>query len=171
MTRISQLNQDYRFGGKYLTFNLGGVEYAIQILKVVEIFGFIDPTIIPHTPPWILGLINLRGKILPIMDLREKFGLHYEKDNADKVIIEIQANNIAMGILVDNVSEVVNIHAENIEDTPYLGANINTEYILGIDKSQKHVKILLNIDKIINKDELATLTKVSEKADAELLSA
>ncbi len=171
MTKTSQPNKDFHYGGKYLTFYLGGVEYAIEILKVVEIFRYIDPTIIPHTPPWISGLINLRGRILPIMDLREKFGLKYEKDNEDKAIIEIQANNIAMGIVVDNVSEVVYIHSENIEDTPYMGARIDTEYILGIDKTQKNVKILLNIDRIISKDELSTLVNVTEQTNSELLPA
>lgn len=136
MTGKEKLVDNNHNGGKYLTFYLGNVEYAIEILKIVEIFGYIQPTVLPQTPKYIPGLINLRGKILPIMNLREKLGLENEKNYTAKAIIQIQGNNIDMGIVVDRLSKEVNIHAENIDKTPYLGENINRECILGIDKTK-----------------------------------
>lgn len=108
---------------------------------------------------------------MPIMDIKKKFGLLNDANSTDKVIIQIQIEDISMGIVADNVSEVVNISAENIDCTPYMGENINTEYILGIDKTQKNVKILLNIEKIINCKELVSLTDVTVEKNVELLTA
>ncbi len=150
--------------GKYLTFSLGGEEYGIGILKIKEIIGLMPITRVPGTPSYIKGVINLRGKVIPIMDLRLRFDME-PKEYTDRtciVVVEIasEAGNVLMGLVVDSVSEVLNIRREDIEDTPAFGSNLDTEYILGMAKAGKGVKILLDIDKVMRAEELAKL-KVS----------
>jgi len=147
--------------GKYLTFSLAGEEYGIGILKVKEIIGLMPITQVPKTPEHIRGVINLRGKVIPVVDLRLKFNLQTTADTERTCIIvtEIVAcgNKISMGIVVDSVSEVVNIKIGEIEDTPNFGAKLNTAYILGMAKINQSVKILLDIDKVMSNDELGNV--------------
>ncbi len=147
--------------GKYLTFSLAGEEYGIGILKVKEIIGLMSITPVPQTPEYIKGVINLRGKVIPIVDLRLKFGIEAIDYNERTCIIVSEIvfgnNKIAMGIVVDYVSEVLNIKASEIEDTPNFGSNLETYYILGMAKIVKGVKILLDIDKVMIGDELKQL--------------
>ena len=147
--------------GKYLTFTLAEEEYGIGILKIKEIIGMLPITPVPRTPPFVKGVINLRGKVIPIIDLRLKFGME-EIDYTDRtciIVVEIEGESgtILMGIVVDTVSEVLNIKAEDIEDTPTFGTDLNTEYILGIAKMEVGVKILLDIDKVLNTEEIAAM--------------
>lgn len=147
--------------GKYLTFSLAGEEYGIRILKVKEIIGLMTITPVPQTPLHIKGVINLRGKVIPIVDLRLKFGIA-AMDYTDRtciIVVEITSgsNKIAMGVVVDSVSEVLNIKAAEIEDTPNFGSRLDTGYILGMAKIGKSVKILLDIDKVIGDKEIALL--------------
>ena len=140
--------------GKYLTFSLGGEEYGIGILKVKEIIGLMTITPIPQTPQHIKGVINLRGKVIPVIDLRLKFGIE-AMDYTERtciIVTEIATvnNKIAMGIVVDSVSEVLNIKAAEIEDTPNFGTLLDTSYILGMAKIGQNVKILLDIDRVFN---------------------
>jgi purine-binding chemotaxis protein CheW len=139
--------------GKYLTFSLAGEEYGIGILKVREIIGMMTITTIPQTPRYVKGVINLRGKVIPVIDLRLKFGMDAIEYNERTCIIVVElfgtGRSINMGIVVDSVSEVLNIKATDIEDTPNFGSSLNTEYILGMAKSSGGVKILLDIDRVL----------------------
>lgn len=151
--------------GKYLTFALNGEEYGIGILKVKEIIGLMTVTSVPQTPEYIKGVINLRGKVIPVVDLRLKFGMAgvESTERTCIIVVEISAlnNKIAMGIVVDSVSEVLNIKASEIENTPSFGANLDTAYILGMAKSGQGVKILLDIDKVMSDEEISGLNAES----------
>jgi len=143
--------------GKYLTFSLSDEEYGIGILKVKEIIGMMVITMVPKVPSYVKGVINLRGKVIPVVDLRLKFGLE-EMEYTDRtciIVVELGTNagNVPMGIVVDTVSEVLNVKASDIEDTPAFGASMNTDYILGMAKAGDGVKILLDIDKVVTAQE------------------
>ena len=143
--------------GKYLTFELGGEEYGLEILKVKEIIGIMNITSVPQTPPYVKGVINLRGKVIPVIDLRLKFSMAYLEYNERTCIIVVDMINksgmkVVMGIVVDSVSEVLNIKREEIEDTPTFGFSLNTDCILGMAKVKGSVKILLDIDKVLTLD-------------------
>lgn len=150
-------------GGKFLTFFLENEEYGLEILKVMEIIEMMNITPVPNTPNFIRGIINLRGKIIPIMDLRLKFGMPFKEQIDETVIIIVQACNIEMGIVVDRVSEVVDISSENIEDTPSFGIEINTNYILGVGKSSNNVKLLLEIDKVLTTQDVLFMQSTKVK--------
>jgi len=151
--------------GKYLTFTLAEEEYGIGILKVKEIIGMMPITTVPRTPEFVKGVINLRGKVIPIIDLRLKFSMEAipYSDRTCIIVVEIDSDTttVLIGIVVDAVSEVLNIREDEIEETPQFGTRLNTEYILGMAKIQKGVKILLNIDQVLSSEEITTLKKVS----------
>jgi purine-binding chemotaxis protein CheW len=140
--------------GKFLTFFLAGEEYGIEILKVQEIIGMMLITPVPRTPHFIRGVINLRGKVITVVDLRLKFGMESKEQTDETCIIVVQTQGIQIGCVVDKVSEVLDINAEEIEDPPSFGVDVNTEYILGIGKSQDKVKLLLDIDKVLSHREI-----------------
>lgn len=151
--------------GKYLTFVLVDEEYGLEILKVKEIIGMIDITALPRTPDFVKGVINLRGKVIPVIDLRLRFGLP-EAEHTEKtciIVVEIQDKgaNVQIGIIVDSVSEVLNVSGDDIEETPKFGVSLDTEFILGMAKSQNKVKTLLDIDMILTSSEVA---KIKEHA-------
>jgi purine-binding chemotaxis protein CheW len=147
--------------GKYLTFQLAKEGYGIGILKVREIIGMLPVTPVPQTPLFLKGVINLRGQVIPVVDLRLKFGLMEEEytERTSIIVVEVKglANNIPIGIVVDTVSEVINIQAHEIEPAPSFGASINTNFILGMAKTEGGVKILLNIDQVLSAEELGAL--------------
>ena len=152
-------------GGKYLTFTMADEEYGISILKIKEIIGMLPVTTVPQTPGYVKGVINLRGKVIPVIDLRLRFeieAMHYTERTCI-IVIEIgaQDNSIHTGIVVDSVSEVLNIRDHEIEDAPTFGVNMNTEYIHGVAKIEGTVKILLEIDKVLKGEELQALEEVS----------
>lgn len=146
--------------GKYLTFSLGAEEYGIGILKIKEIIGMMPITAVPRTPPFVKGVINLRGKVIPVIDLRVKFGME-DRAYTEKtciIVLEIKGqNSVFMGIVVDAVSEVLNIKASEIEETPKLGTNLDLDYISGIAKINGGIKILLDIEKVLNQEGLSML--------------
>ncbi len=141
--------------GKYLTFELAGEEYGLEILKVREIIGMMDITSVPRTPEFVKGVINLRGKVIPVVDLRLKFGMQQAEQTAETCIIVAYVGQMEMGILVDKVSEVLDISGEDIEDAPSFGVDVNTEFILGIGKSGGHVTILLDIARVLTNEDVA----------------
>ncbi len=151
--------------GKYLAFRLGREEFAIHVLKVREIMGIQDITAVPQTPLFVKGVINLRGKVIPVMDLRLKFSLP-EVEYTPRtciIVVQIQApdGGVALtGIVVDEVTEAVNIAPGEIEDTPDFGDAVSTPYILGMAKSRGRVKILLDIDKVLQAQELRGLQSI-----------
>lgn len=138
--------------GKYLTFYLASEEYGVEILKVHEIIGMLPITRVPRTPTFVRGVINLRGKVIPIIDLRERFGMR--QDGAEETcIIVVQVRGIQLGVVVDKVSEVLNIAEGDIEPTPSFGVEVNTEYLLGLAKSEGRVRLLLDIDRVLSASE------------------
>lgn len=162
---VEKVNQEIKASagreGKYLTFALAGEEYGISILKVKEIIGMMGITAVPQTPEFVKGVINLRGKVIPVVDLRLKFGMEAMPytERTCIVVVEISgsAGPIMMGIVVDTVSEVLNIKASEIEDTPTFGVKLNTEFILGMAKINSAVKILLDINRVLTEEEITHL--------------
>jgi len=147
--------------GKYLTFTLAEEEYGIGILKIKEIIGMMPITSVPRTPEFVKGVINLRGKVIPVIDLRLRFSME-ELEYTERtciIVVEVdgQTGTILIGTVVDAVSEVLNIKGEDMEDTPAFGAELDTEYILGMAKMEGGVKILLDIDQVLDAEELSGL--------------
>jgi len=136
-------------GGKFLTFFLGKEEYAIEILKVQEIIGLMSITPVPNMPAYIRGVLNLRGKIIPVMDLRSRFGLPPVDDTTETCIVVVQEGQYRMGTVVDKVSEVADIDGANIEDVPSFGNAIGSEYLSGIGKHEETVKLLLDVSRVL----------------------
>ncbi|MCF8106796.1 MAG: chemotaxis protein CheW, partial [Desulfohalobiaceae bacterium] len=143
--------------GKYLTFLLGQESYGLEILKVQEIIGVQEITKIPRTPAYIKGVINLRGKVIPVIDLRLKFDLDEQEMTRKTCIIVVQVNRedtrLIMGIIVDEVSEVIDIAEKQIEPTPSLGTRLDNGFVLGMAKIESAVKMLLDIDKVLSSEE------------------
>ena len=151
--------------GKYLTFALAGEEYGISILKIKEIIGMMPITTIPQTPEFVKGVINLRGKVIPVVDLRLRFGMQ-KFDYTERtciVVVDISggAGTVMIGTVVDSVSEVLNIKGADIEETPAFGTKLETDYILGMAKFQDGVKILLDIDRVLSGNDIAVLEKAA----------
>ncbi len=156
-------------GGKYLTFRLANEEYGIQILKVREINGIMEITSVPQMPVYMKGVINLRGKVIPVIDLRLQFGLA-EAEYTEKTCIIVVNVGREIGIIVDTVSEVLDIDCENIEPPPDVGGGtVDNNFILGMGKVGDMVKILLDIDNVLSGDEMAELTaQIGEESAANI---
>jgi purine-binding chemotaxis protein CheW len=152
-----------QLAGKYLTFLLGEESYGLEILKVQEIIGMQSITRIPRTPEYVKGVINLRGKVIPVIDLRLRFNMEAAEVSRKTCIIVVQVtkaeSSVTMGIVVDEVSEVIEISAAEIEPAPAFGTQVETSFILGMAKTENSVKILLDIDKIMSEGEMAALAK------------
>jgi purine-binding chemotaxis protein CheW len=142
--------------GKYLTFALGAEEYGVPVLKVREIIKMMDITAVPQVPPHVKGVVNLRGKIIPVVDLRMKFGLAAQEYTERTCIIVVEvamgAARLMAGAIVDAVSEVLNITSQEIEETPAFGDQAQTDYLQGVAKIKGHVKILLDLDRVLGGD-------------------
>ncbi len=151
-----------KVGGKFLNFFLEREEYGIEILKVREIIGTMTITPVPRTPDFMRGVINLRGTIIPVVDLRLKLDME-SSDIGDSCIIVVEAQGVQMGIVVDKVSEVLDINGEDIENAPAFGPHVNTDYILGIGKSKDGVKLLLDIDKVLSPGEITDIRKTTTR--------
>ncbi len=151
--------------GKYLTFSMANEEYGIGILQIREIIGMMPITSVPQTPEFVKGVINLRGKVIPVMDLRLRFNMDSIDYNERTCIIVVeilgQSATVQVGIVVDSVSEVLNIKQDEIEDTPTFGPSLTTDFILAMDKKEGGVKILLDIDQVLTSDELSLLEKAA----------
>ncbi len=154
------------FEGKYLTFNLMDEFYGVNVEHILQIIAIPDITKIPKTPNFVKGVINLRGKIIPVIDLRLKFKLPEQayNDRTSIVIIKIKSeqSEIFIGIIIDKVLEVLDIHAEDIENTPTFGVKLDTEFILGMAKVKNKVVTLLNIDKILTETELTQIENTNK---------
>ena len=148
--------------GKYLTFSLAEEEYGLEILKVREINGYMDITAVPQTPHHVKGVINLRGQVIPVVDLRAKFGMETTEVTEQTCIIVVEISQkdhaFSTGIVVDQVQEVLEIAAEAIEPAPEFGSSVNTDFILGMGKIGESVKILLNIDAVLGTDNQGSLS-------------
>jgi purine-binding chemotaxis protein CheW len=170
-TATLETSETHARGGKYLTFGLGKEEYGLEILKVREIFGYMDITAVPHTPAYVKGVINLRGQVISVIDLRSRFGMPPVERTEQTCIIVVEISTdgrrINIGIIVDRVSEVLNIPAGSIEDAPSFGVDIDTSFILGMGKSGSAIKILLDIDKVLCRQEVDGLIETASAAPGE----
>lgn len=148
--------------GKYLTFALANEQYGLEILKVREIIGYIDVTAVPQTPHYVTGVINLRGQVIPVVDLRAKFGMETAAVTEQTCIIVVEiaqgARTSSTGIVVDHVQEVLDIAGQSIEEPPQFGAAVDTDFILGMGKIGDSVKILLDIDRVLSGTDLGGLS-------------
>ena len=178
MTGIATENKELGRGllaqeGKYLTFALAHEEYGLEILKVREIIGYMNITAVPQTPPYIKGVINLRGQVIPVVDLRAKFGMETAEVTEQTCIIVVEITQgqgqrkFNTGIVVDRVQEVLDVAGENIEESPQFGASVNTDFILGMGKIGGSVKILLDIDKVLSGSDLTDVVDSTGDTDAD----
>jgi purine-binding chemotaxis protein CheW len=149
--------------GKYLTFALAQEEYGLEILKVREIIGYIAVTAVPQTPHYVKGVINLRGQVIPVVDLRSKFGMETTDVTDETCIIVVEITRAgrksSTGIIVDRVQEVLDIPGQDIEEPPQFDASVSTDFILGMGKVDQSVKILLDIDEVLAADGLQGLLR------------
>lgn len=155
--------------GKYLTFYLAGEEYGLEILKVREIIGLMDITAVPKTPDFVRGVINLRGKVIPVIELRSKFNLEHTEDTEQTCIIVVDVafenSTIQIGVLVDSVSEVLDITGDDIEDAPSFGTDLKTDFISGMAKASGSVIILLNIENVLAASDMRLLSETEGLAN------
>jgi purine-binding chemotaxis protein CheW len=163
-SHVSDANEN-----KFLSFRIGREEFGVEILRVREIIGVIDVTPLPQTPAYVKGVINLRGKIIPVIELRTKLGLEPKAYTEETCIIVVEVSDggderFHMGVIVDSVSEVMDIPRESIEPAPRFGGSLNTSYILGMGKVKQQVLILLDIDRVMTH---ADLTSLAETARSE----
>jgi purine-binding chemotaxis protein CheW len=158
--------------GKYLVFHLGREHFGIRVLKVREIMGLQDITAVPHTPIFIKGVFNLRGKVIPVIDLRLRFQMPEVEYSPRTCIIVVSLAGtdepVPMGLVVDGVAEVINIGEHDIEAAPAFGSDMDTSYLLGIAKIRGEVKLLLDIDRALNVSHFDALANVSDMALAEV---
>jgi purine-binding chemotaxis protein CheW len=154
------MNQESKSGGDVLqlvTFSIGGEEFGVEILKVQEIIRTMEITKVPNAPHFVEGVINLRGKVIPIIDLRRRFSLESRKHDKNTRIIVIEINNTIVGFVVDSVSEVLRIPSDTVEPPPPVVAGIESEYISGVGKLEHKLLILLDLDKLLSGREQALL--------------
>jgi purine-binding chemotaxis protein CheW len=152
--------------GKYITFTLAGEDYGLYILSVKEIIGMMKVTKVPKTPDFVRGVINLRGKIHPVIDLRKRFNLEMKEDDERTpiIIVEVtQGSSVQfIGIVVDTVSEVINVEKGDIEKSPAFGRTMDTSFILGLAKINNRVITLLDIDQILSNEHLAIVSEIAQ---------
>ena len=168
-TRQEEQQVDSKFSalaGKYLTFVLDKEEYGLDIMKVQEIIGLIPITVVPRVAEYVRGVINLRGRIVPTVDLRRKFGLPAVEDTDRTCIIVVEVESprgkIKMGIIVDQVAEVLDINAQDINQPPDFGTSLDTAFILAVGVVKGQVKILLDVDKVLTTDEVRAVETIAE---------
>ncbi len=154
--RISEPTQEF------LTFTLGAEEYAIDILRVQEIRGYDQVTAIANSPPFIKGVINLRGAIVPIIDLRIKFNLSTVTYDQFTVVIILNVLKRIIGVVVDSVSDVIALADDAIRPPPEFGSTFNTEYLKGLATVEEHMLILVDIEKLMSSDEMALLNESND---------
>lgn len=152
---------------QYLTFLLAGEEHAIGILKVKEIIEYDTVTTVPKTPRWVRGVINLRGAVVPVVDLGLKFGLEDRLVTKTTCIVivegQVEGQSTLMGVMVDAVSQVMDIAAGDVQEVPTFGTRIKVDYLQGMAQLGKKFVLLLDIDKVLSADEVQDLTAVATK--------
>lgn len=153
------------YSGKYLTFNLSTENYGIEILRVREIIGMLKVTKVPRMPKYVKGVINLRGRVIPVIDLRLRFGIEQRKYDRRTciIVVEVQgeASGMLVGVIVDRVEEVIDFPGKDLEPAPAYGSGLKTEYIRAMGKIQNKVKILLEIDRVLSQAELLHLGELA----------
>ena len=152
---------------KYLTFHLAGEDYGIEIAYVTEIIGIQKITDVPDMPDFVKGVINLRGKVIPVMDVRRRFKIEERAYDERTCIIVVDINDTAVGLVVDKVNEVADIPEEQIEPPPQTGKSTSSRFIYGMGKIDDEVKILLKVDKLLFDEELESLSGQPEEQPEE----
>lgn len=142
-----------------VSFNIGSEEFGVEILKVQEINRMVDITRVPQAPHYVEGVINLRGKVIPIIDLRKRFNLEVKEYDKNTRIVVVDISGSIMGMIVDAVSEVLRLPADTIEPPPELVTDINSEYIKGVAKLEDRLLIFLDLSRVVQAEELAALTQ------------
>lgn len=158
MEQLDTLNSQTSYAtdaSQFLTFTLGDEEYGVEILKVQEIKGYSAVTPIPNTPGYVKGVVNLRGAIIPIVDLRSKLAMSEAAYNQFTVIIVVRVGTKTVGVVVDAVSDVLNIPVKDIQPTPDFGAQVDARFISGLAKASERLVVLLDIEKILGGDAAA----------------
>jgi len=157
--------------GKYLTFRLASEEYGLEIMKVQEIIGMMPVTQVPRVPEYVRGVINLRGRIIPTIDLRAKFGLERiaDTDKTCIIVVEIMSakGKVSVGIIVDEVAEVLDVAANEVDRAPEFGTSLSMDFILGVGIVKGGVKILLDIDKVLTFEEAKVMQGITQPAAAQ----
>ena len=149
---------------QYLTFNLADEYYGVDILKVQEIKGYTTVTRIPNTPDYLKGVLNLRGTIVPIVDLRMKFGMGTTDPTPFTVMVVVNVRNRIMGFMVDAVSDVLDLNAKNIQPPPELGSAVDITFVAGIGNSNDRLVTLLDIDRVLTEEEVTVVAEVTAVA-------
>jgi len=149
---------------QFLTFALGQEEYGVEILKIQEIKGYSAITPLPNAPPYVKGVLNLRGTIVPIVDLRKKFGMPEETYTKFTVIVVVQVKGQVMGFIVDAVSDVLTVTGADIQPTPELHSEVDTTFINGLANASEKLVILLDIDKVLTAGEVAAAAQTAAEA-------
>jgi len=163
MEAVAEKKDVSQYDGQFLTFVLSKEEYGVEILKVREIMGIMEITPVPQTPDYMKGVINLRGKVIPIIDLRLKFAMPEVEHTKETCIIVAEVGATQVGVIVDGVSEVTDIKGEDIEEAPSFGQEIDTSFIMGLGKTKKKIVILLDIEKVLTTDELKMVEQIAKK--------
>ncbi|HOG65741.1 MAG TPA: chemotaxis protein CheW [Spirochaetota bacterium] len=157
--------------GKYLTFKLGEELYAVDILKVQEIIGMQSVIRIPKTPQYVRGMINLRDRVIPIIDLRLKFDMEHKEDTRRTCIIVLQVSvdtrQVIIGAVVDEVSEVIDLNQDELQPAPSFGSALDTHMIIGIGRTKEKVIMLLDADTLLSTEEIFSLKEVARQAAAQ----
>lgn len=153
-------------GGKFLTFFLDDEEYGMEIEKVQEIISMLPITRVPRTPEFVRGVVNLRGKIIPVTNLRSRFGMDEGTESSESCIIIVRTNGLEIGVVVDKVSEVVDIQAADIKEVPSFGTGVRADFFLGIGSTNGNVRLLLDIDKVLLSDEIVKLDDMMQTMNA-----
>lgn len=167
MAVVETEKSEKTLGGKFLTFILAGEEYGIEILKVRDIIGLMAITPVPKTPAFVKGVINLRGKIIPVVDLRTRFDMEATVRDRQTCIVVVDLGRLQMGVVIDQVSEVLDIAAKDVEPTPDFGVEFDTGFILGMGKIGERVIILLNINRVLTGEEMDALAAVPSAVPAD----
>ncbi len=167
---LSETKPQEPMAGQFLTFFIAGEEYATTILKIREVVEFDTITVVPNTPAWIRGVINLRGSVLPVVDLAVKFGLPPSSISKFScvVVAEVASGDVfmTMGMLADSVSQVIEFAAKDVEEPPPFGTRVKIEYLRGMGRMGKKFCQILDIDKVLSTDEFLAATDTIESAQA-----
>lgn len=174
-TTVTEANKDQRTilarPGKYLTFMLGEELYAVDILKVQEIIGMQSVIRMPKTPAYVRGMINLRDRVIPIIDLRLKFDMEHKEDTRRTCIIVLQVaingRQVIIGAVVDEVSEVIDLSQNELQPAPSFGSALDTHMIIGIGRTKEKVIMLLDADTLLSTEEIFSLKEVARQATAQ----
>ncbi len=162
MTENTKVNE---LAGKYLSFYLTNEEYGVEILKVQEIINIQHVTPVPRTPEYMKGVINLRGKIIPVVDLRLRFGMDATEDD-ETCIIVVETRGITVGVIVDRVNEVMDVRADELKPPPSFGGAVDTSFLMGMSNVDGRVRLLLNIDNVLSNMSLPDVNSSSHAMGA-----